>query len=87
MAFDDAEVAAGVRVNFLGRVGLETEHPFEQEARGGRADGQVQEVAAGPQHARKLRQPLAERNVFERAARGDEVEGVVGEREGEQVGL
>src|ERR1041384_4983936 len=71
---DDLEVARGGGFNLCGRVGLEAKENFEKGRSGRRAHGQVQDVAAGAKHARQFLQARVERDVFECAARGDEIE-------------
>src|SRR5689334_16531652 len=74
VVFEDAEVAARVLLDLPGRVRLEAEHDFEQARGRRRADGDEDEVAARREHARQLAQALAQRQVFEHAARQHEVE-------------
>ncbi len=60
MARDDLKVARGRGVHLGGRVRLEAEEEFEEGGGGAGADGQVQDVAAGAQHARQLAQARGE---------------------------
>ena len=86
MVLDDAEEAFGGRGDFARRVGLEAKHDFQEARRGRRPDGQEEKVAAGREHARQLAKPRPQRQVFEHAARHDEVERIRREGERERVG-
>ena len=76
------EVFTCVAEDFFSRMGLEAKQYFEEGCGGGRPARNVKQVAAGRNYSCNLSHALAERNVFQRATRDDEIERVI--REGKR---
>src|SRR5687767_14462958 len=84
---DDLEILFRDSPNVFERMDLKVVKEFENRSDERGFDGDKDELAAGLQDSRQFLQTGVERNIFEHAARKNEIERTVGKRELENVSL